>query len=240
MFRLKQTRFATNLYGYSHTFTDKKLPNGIPTLPRKILCVTQNYASHDNQHSSKPAPMIFSKSVESLVDFKEPILLSGNNDIHYELELALLIGKWINVSERGHNVQECARSVVGLALALDLTKKDMQNKLKASGGPWEVAKAFDRACPISSFVHAGPNWWEESREVKLVIDGIVAQHQTTDDMIFSPGELLSLITKSMSLAPGDIILTGTPMLPKATRALKKGEKLVASITEVGEFKTSVM
>ena len=225
-----------NLYGYRHSWVGHKEFRGTPSLPTSIWCIAKNYPSSPTDPKPSGNPIIFSKAITSLIAIDEPILLNGRDDVHYETELALLIGKPLHVSIDGHDPLECCRSVIGLGVALDLTLKTLQNELKASGSPWELAKAFDRGCPLSLFVPAEPNWWEVDREVSLTIDGKTVQKQSTADMFYKVGDILRFITRSVSLSPGDIVLTGTPM---PTRALRSGEELVATVEGVGSFKTRV-
>jgi 2-keto-4-pentenoate hydratase/2-oxohepta-3-ene-1,7-dioic acid hydratase in catechol pathway len=229
-----------NLYGYQHSWLSKKEFRGIPSLPRSILGIAKNYPSNPNERNKVGDPIIFSKSINSLISIEESIILQGRDDVHYETELALLIGRGIHHIPNGHDPLECCRSVAGLAVGLDLTLKTIQNELKAKGASWEMAKAFDRACPISPFIPAEPNWFEICRSIELVINGKIVQKQSTDEMIFNCGEILSYITKFISLSPGDVILTGTPALPMPTQALKPGDELIATVSGVGSFTTRVI
>lgn len=228
-----------NLYGYRHAWLAHKEFRGLPSLPNSIWCIAKNYPASETDKKPSGNPLIFSKALTSLIPIDEPILLNGRDDVHYETELALLIGKPLHVSKDCHDPLECARSVVGLGVALDLTLKTLQNDLKASGSPWELAKAFDRGCPLSPFIPADPNWWETPRDVTLSINGEVVQKQSTHDMFYDPGHIISYITRLISLSPGDIVLTGTPLQPHPTRALRSGEELIASVAGVGSYKTRV-
>ena len=241
---LVRARFAassTNVYGYKHRWINSSEQHKIPYLPRKIVCVAKNFRGRGEVGSYEPSEtMIFSKTVDSLIDLAEPIILAGSQDMHYETELVLLMGRSLPINRLGHDSLECVRSVIGLGIALDLTLKDVQNSLKLRGAPWELAKAFDRSCPMSGFIKAPANWWEKDRTVSLTIDGNIVQSQSTSEMIMAPGELISFITKSISLSEGDLILTGTPILPFPTQSLKPGQSLTASITGVGQFTTTVI
>jgi 2-keto-4-pentenoate hydratase/2-oxohepta-3-ene-1,7-dioic acid hydratase in catechol pathway len=237
---------ARNMYNYQHTFS-APLPHAVPGLPTSIIAVAKNYLGPNEPRACKPRPLLFSKSVNSLVPFTEPINLAGRTDCHYELELALLIGSPLPASLGGsasHGLSEVRAAVAGLGLALDLTLKQPQNEMKKIGGPWEIAKAFDRSCPLSRFVPVeianGPLWFERDREVKLVINGEVRQLQRTSEMILDPVALLMEITKHFSLLPGDVVLTGTPMEPSENRPLRPGDHLEAEISGVGAISTKVL
>ena len=229
-----------NLYGYRHSWLSKKEFRGVPCLPKNILCIAKNYPSSPEEKKHDGNPFIFSKCLTSLIPFEEPILLNGRDDVHYETDLALLIGKHLHATKSGHDLLTCCRSVSGLGVALDLTLKSLQNDIKARGGPWELAKAFDRSCPLSPFVSADANWWETPRTVELSIDGQIVQKQSTSEMIYNCGEILQYITQFITLSPGDVVLTGTPSLPRPTQPLKAGQRLIALVDGVGSFETKVV
>ncbi|EER06280.1 Protein ycgM, putative, partial [Perkinsus marinus ATCC 50983] len=202
-------------HGYTPRWASGR-PFSLP-IPSKILCVAKNFAASKeelNSHRTNlPASMdkaiIFSKSFTSLVPITQPIHLQQRTDVYYETELALLITK-----------QDCLASVGGIAIALDLTLKDVQNSCKTAGGSWETAKAFDGSCPISDWVEVDGLSEDSQWEISTTIDDQLVQQQSTTDMLVPIGHLLSQLTKSFTLLPGDIILTGTPVLPLGPGPLK--------------------
>ena len=175
----------------------------------KIVCVGRNYAEHarelDNPVPS--APLLFIKPATSAVpmahDIAEPFT---RGEVHFETELALLIGKRLS----GASAEAAQQAVAGLGLALDLTLRDVQSQLKEKGHPWEIAKAFDGACPLSPFValHEVPDW--AALRFTLDIDGERRQTGETRDMLFAIPELLAEMSRHFTLQPGDVVLTGTP------------------------------
>ncbi|KAF4693901.1 Fumarylacetoacetate hydrolase domain-containing protein 2A [Perkinsus olseni] len=190
-----------------------------------ILCVAKNFASskeeldshRENLNESMDKAIIFSKSLTSLVPITQPIELQQREDVFYETELALLITEQLPQSPSGCPPKDCLAAVGGVAVALDLTLKDVQNSSKAAGGSWEKAKAFDRSCPISDWVKVAG--LEENSEWKIStkIDDHLVQEQSTTDMLIPLHCLLAQLTKSFTLLPGDIVLTGTPVLPRRPR-----------------------
>jgi 2-keto-4-pentenoate hydratase/2-oxohepta-3-ene-1,7-dioic acid hydratase in catechol pathway len=227
-----------NIYGYTHRPSSLLDAASLKSSPQ-IFAVAKNfYSDQELSQTGKiiEAPIIFMKSYNSLVDFREPINLQGSQDIHYELEIALLIGQIIHLNSEASAID----AVVGLAACLDLTKKDVQNKLKEKQGSWEAAKAFDRSCPITEFFPVFSGWQNESRIIELEINGEVRQMQSTEEMIHNFSSILMEISKHFTLLPGDVVLTGTPVKPHPTRPLKKGDKLVAKIETLGIFKTTVI
>ena len=119
----------------------------------KIVCVGRNYAEHAAELNNPvpEQPLLFIKPATSAADMQQPLQLpQGVGDVHYETEIALLIGKPLSKAQP----QEALAAVAGVGLALDLTLRDLQTQLKNLGHPWERAKAWDGACPLSHFVAA--------------------------------------------------------------------------------------
>ncbi|SDM08867.1 2-keto-4-pentenoate hydratase/2-oxohepta-3-ene-1,7-dioic acid hydratase (catechol pathway) [Modicisalibacter muralis] len=175
----------------------------------KIVCIGRNYAEHarelDNPVPS--APLLFIKPATSAVSLETSVAAPfDRGDVHFETELALLIGETLSDAAP----QTAARAVVGVGLALDLTLRDVQARLKEKGHPWEIAKSFDGACPLSSFVAVDtpPDW--NALTFSLDIDGERRQTGHGSDMLFAVPALLAEMSQHFTLEPGDVVLTGTP------------------------------
>ncbi len=132
--------------------------------------------------------------------------------------------------------EQAERAVIGLGLALDLTLRDVQSQLKGKGHPWEVAKSFDGACPLSAFVKLSdvPDWG--SLSFSLSINDELRQVGKTADMLFSVPQLLVEMSRHFTLEPGDVILTGTPA---GVGVLPRGAKLHFSLDDAFEVTTQV-
>lgn len=190
---------------YQHVFVDGSKSS---FSPGKVVCVGRNYAEHARELNNPvpDSPLLFIKPSTSLADMSQPIVLPPRGECHHELELALLIGRPLRQS----SAKEALSAVSGYGLALDLTLRAMQAELKKKGHPWERAKAFDGACPLSAFVASGEvNDWR-SLELKLWRNGQLQQHGHCADMLFAVDDLLAEISHSFTLLPGDVVLTGTP------------------------------
>lgn len=202
----------------------------------KIVCVGRNYADHakelDNPVPSEP--LLFIKPSTSAVRLEKLVDAPfSRGDVHFETELALLIGKQVSDASS----DEAERAVVGIGLALDLTLRDIQARLKEKGHPWEIAKAFDGSCPLSSFLRLSqvPNW--SALAFTLEIDGELRQRGECADMLFPVAPLVSEMSRHFTLEPGDVILTGTPA---GVGPLPRGASLHFTLTGGLEVTTNVV
>jgi 2-keto-4-pentenoate hydratase/2-oxohepta-3-ene-1,7-dioic acid hydratase in catechol pathway len=191
---------------YQHVFSDGR--EFVHALG-KIVCVGRNYAAHAAELNNPvpQEPLLFIKPATAAVAMTNGITLPlGMGECHHELEVALLIGREVK-AELSTTV---ATAIVGVGLALDLTLRDLQQKLKENGHPWEKAKAFDGACPLTEFIPAGnvPDLGDLS--LAMQVNGSVRQSDRTASMITSIPALLSYISGYFTLVPGDVVLTGTP------------------------------
>ena len=154
-------------------------------------------------------------------------------DLHYEVELGVVIGK------DGKNIQESTAMeyVGGYALALDMTARDIQGVAKKKGHPWTVAKGFDTFCPVSKFIDKGVIDSLSDTKLWLKVDGEIKQNGSTSDMIFSVPYLISYISRIFTLEAGDVILTGTP---EGVGPVKPGQTITAGIEGVVEMNFPVV
>ncbi|MTD39497.1 fumarylacetoacetate hydrolase family protein [Erwinia sp. CPCC 100877] len=189
----------------------------------KVVCVGSNYALHIREMGSATPkePVLFIKPETSLCDLGQPLVLpQGLGEVHHEVELAVLIGSTLKQASEEH----VSQAIAGYGVALDLTLRDLQGKLKKAGHPWEKAKGFDNACPISGFIptaeyHGDP----QNSELSLAVNGEVRQQGTTADMIYPVLPLIACISRFFTLRAGDVVLTGTP---EGVGPLRSGDELV--------------
>ncbi|WP_110685875.1 fumarylacetoacetate hydrolase family protein [Salinicola aestuarinus] len=187
-------------------FTDGR-ETGLPL--GKILCVGRNYAEHARELNNPvpTSPILFIKPSTSAVALEDPIESQFTyGEVHFETELALLIGERMSQVSAEASVS----GIAGVGLALDLTLRDVQSALKEKGHPWERAKSFDGACPLSRFVPVPKDVDWRALGFQLDIDGQRQQTGDTGDMLFDIPALLEEMTRTFTLEPGDVVLTGTP------------------------------
>ena len=176
----------------------------------KIVCVGRNYADHARELGNEvpDSPLLFMKGANALRTLHEPLALpAGQGEVHHEVEMVVMIGKRLS----GETDLDVIRySIAAYGVGLDLTLRDVQARLKEKGQPWERAKAFDGAAPVSGFVDARGISVRQNLEVSLEINGEMRQHGHTGQMLFPTFELIADINRVFTLEPGDLVFTGTP------------------------------
>lgn len=208
---------------YQHQYTDG---SPFPHALGKVVCVGRNYAEHARElNNPVPSePLLFIKPATAVTPMAEPIHLPrGRGAVHYETEIAVLIGAPLSgvVSDA-----QASTAIAGIGLALDLTLRELQDQLKAKGHPWERAKAFDGACPLSPFLRPDAVPALDSIGLQLRINGELRQDGSSAEMITPIVTLLQHIAGIFTLLPGDVVLTGTPA---GVGVLQPGDELALEI-----------
>lgn len=174
----------------------------------KIICIGRNYAEHAKELGNEipENPVIFMKPDTAVLkkgsDFYLP---EFSTDVHYELEVVLKIskgGKYIQEENAHKHYEE-------IALGIDFTARDLQNRLKEKGLPWELAKAFDGSAVLSDF-YKKENFDLKKLHFQLKKNKELVQDGNTSLMMFSPDQIISFVSEYFTLRVGDLIFTGTP------------------------------
>lgn len=200
-----------------------------PVVPGKMVCVGLNYRDHaaEMKKAIPPEPMLFLKPSTAALDPGAPILLPpGVGSVHYESELAVVIGR------RAHRVPQ-ARAwdfIFGLTCLNDVTARDIQNREVQ----YTRAKGFDTFAPFGPCVEIGGS--RGPRGIEGFVNGERRQHSTTSNLIFPIEFLVEYITFVMTLEPGDIISTGTP---SGVGPIVAGDVVSVKIEGIGELKNPV-
>jgi 5-carboxymethyl-2-hydroxymuconate isomerase len=201
----------------------------------KILCLGRNYLGHIKElgNAIPEAPVIFIKPASSVIGDGETIVIpSYSHNCHHEAELALLIGR----KGKDIPVDQAMEYIAGYGVAIDLTLRDVQGELKKKGLPWEIAKGFDTACPLSDFVEASDVADPQNLQIRLAVNGEIRQDGNTSMMIHRIPAIVSYMSGSFTFEPGDVILTGTPA---GVSRIVSGDRIIAEIPGVATLRVSV-
>ncbi len=204
---------------------------------RRIYCVGRNYAAHAREMGHDPdrePPFFFQKSPDNLLvgggDFPYP---SQSSDVHFEIELVACLG------QGGSDIAqaEALDHVYGYAVGLDMTRRDLQGQAKKMGRPWEVGKAFENSAPCSAVVPAAEIGHPANGRVWLDVNGETRQDGDLDQLIWTIPETISYLSGLFTLAPGDLIFTGTPA---GVGAVARGDVLAGGVDGVGTLSITVV
>jgi fumarylpyruvate hydrolase len=208
---------------------------------RRVYCVGRNYAAHAREMGFDPdrePPFFFCKPADAVVPVAEGETLdlaypSQTVNYHYEAELVAVIGK----SGADIPVEQALDYVYGYAVGLDMTRRDLQMKMREMGRPWEIGKAFDRSAPIGPIHRAQDVGHFESGALSLTVNGESKQASDVSHLIWSVAETIADLSKFFRLEPGDLIYTGTP---EGVGAVQRGDLMVAGVERLGALRVRVV
>lgn len=176
----------------------------------RIYCVGQNYAAHAREMGVNPdrnPPVFFMKPADSIVASGSSVRYPPRTrNLHHEIELVVAIG----VGGENISVGAAPDHVYGYAVGIDLTRRDLQAAAKDRGAPWDTAKSFEGAAPISPIHTAEDVGHPRSGRIWLSVNGDVRQDADLGDLIWSVPEAIADLSTYFTLAPGDLLFTGTP------------------------------
>ena len=206
---------------------------------RRILCVGRNYAAHRREMGGddRDPPFFFAKPADAAV----PADAAGacgvvpypamTSELHHEIELVVALGG----GGADVSVERALDLVFGYTVGVDLTRRDLQAKLKAKGHPWEAAKGFDASAPLGVVRPATAHGAMQGR-IWLAVNGVVRQEAHLDDMIWSVAETIAQASRLWRLSPGDLIYTGTP---EGVGPLERGDRVTGGVDGVGSIDFTV-
>jgi len=218
----------------------------LPTLPvrgsddlfpvHRIYCVGRNYAEHAREMGHDPdkePPFFFQKNPDTLVadggNFPYP---DRSSNVHFEMELVVALAKG------GKDIAEAEAldCVYGYAVGLDMTRRDLQGEAKKKGRPWEVGKAFEFSAPCGEVVPAARIGHPDQARIWLEVNGEIRQDGNIDQLIWNIPETICYLSGLFTLAPGDLIYTGTPA---GVGPVEKGDVMTGGVDGIGEITISV-
>tara|TARA_B100001113_G_scaffold304890_1_gene265416 strand:+ start:579 stop:1190 length:612 start_codon:yes stop_codon:yes gene_type:complete len=175
----------------------------------KIICVGRNYTKHILElKNQQPKEILFFLKPETAIPTKnQPFFIPDfSNEIHHEIEIVIKINK------TGKHIDEkfAPNYYNELSVGIDFTARDVQEKLKLNQEPWEKAKAFDGSAAIGNFINKSEFEDIQNIDFTLLVNNNIQQLGNTKNMIFSINQIISYISKYITLKKGDLIFTGTP------------------------------
>ncbi len=191
----------------------------------KMLCLGRNYAKHAREMGSEvgDAPVVFLKPSTALVRSGGHVVRpSISSELHHELELVVVVDRTV----REVSPEEAMDVVLGYAIGLDMTLRDVQALAKQRGEPWTLAKAFDTSAPISEVARRDLVDDPHELEMTLHVNGELRQRGFTGDMVMRIPETISYLSRFFTLERGDCIFTGTP---EGVGPVGPGDRLLAEI-----------
>lgn len=203
---------------------------------RRLWCVGRNYAEHAREmgFTDREPPFFFAKPADAVVPGGGPVAYPPQTaNLHHEIELVIAVGR----GGRALSAAQAAGHVFGLAVGLDLTRRDLQAAFKAKGQPWEMAKAFDHSAPIGEIHRLGAGGLPERAGIWLQVNGVERQRSDIARMIWNVPEVLAHLSAFVELAPGDLVFTGTP---EGVGPLQRGDRLRGGIDGLGELAVEIV
>ena len=199
----------------------------------KIFCIGRNYAAHAKElnNATPTQPVLFMKPATALLKEEKFYLPSFSNNIHYEAEVVLKIGK----NGKAIEPQFAHRYISEITVGIDFTARDLQDECKAKGLPWEIAKAFDNSAVVGNFADA-KLFDLQNLNFHLLIDGKKKQQGNTANVLFKFDYIVSYISQYFTLQKGDLIFTGTP---EGVGAVSIGNKLEGFLEDKKMFEISI-
>lgn len=205
----------------------------------RIYCVGRNYAEHAQEmgYTGREPPFFFLKPADAVVPVPEgqtgeidyPSLTSN---LHHEIELVVAIGK----GGRGIRAADATQHIWGYAVGLDMTRRDLQSDMKKQGRPWCIGKGFEHSAPIGPLHPRAVTGPLERGAITLDVNGQRRQSGDLCDLIWNVAETIAELSRAWTLAPGDLIFTGTPA---GVGAVQPGDQLDAAIEGLGHLRLRI-
>lgn len=199
---------------------------------RRIYCVGRNYAAHAREMGFDPdrePPFFFCKpnDDQSVVPVPPGVTATvpypaQTSNYHHEIELVVAIGK----GGKDIALEDAASHIFGYGVGLDMTRRDLQMRMREQGRPWEIGKAFDYSAPIGALTPIAVSGEISTGAIVLEVDGKIVQTSDLTHLIWSVNEVIANLSTLFELQPGDIIMTGTP---EGVGAVTRGQTMEARI-----------
>lgn len=203
---------------------------------RRIYCVGRNYAAHAVEMGHDPdrePPFFFLKPADCILQPGEAFAYPpASQDVHFEIEQVMAIG----TGGADIPVDQALEHVWGYGVGLDMTRRDLQGAAKKAGRPWDTGKGFDGSAPMSALCPVSEIGHPAHGSVTLHVNDALRQSGDMAQMIWKPAEIVSYLSGLFALAPGDLIMTGTP---SGVGPIQRGDQMVGEIAGIGKITVEV-
>jgi len=203
---------------------------------RRVYCIGRNYAAHAVEMGHDPdrePPFFFQKNPDNLDPSGAFPYPPNSSDVHHEIELLVALKRGgTNIS-----LNKALEHVWGYGVCLDMTRRDLQGQAKKVGRPWEIGKAFERSAPVGPVRPVSEIGHPDHGRVALKVNGDLRQEGDLNQMIWKVPEMISYLSEYFELAPGDVIMSGTPA---GVAAVERGDVMEAEIEGVGTLSVTVI
>ena len=203
---------------------------------RRVYCIGRNYAAHAIEMGHDPdrePPFFFQKNPSNLDPSGAFPYPPQSSDVHHEVEVAVMLksgGTYIPV-------EDAESHIFGYALSLDMTRRDLQAAQKKMGRPWEIGKAFERSAPVGPIHRVTDTGLLNDGAITLKVNGEIRQEGDLNQMIWKVPEQIAYLSDYYELAPGDVILSGTP---SGVGAVEKGDVMEIAVDGLGALTVKVV
>jgi fumarylpyruvate hydrolase len=200
---------------------------------RRIYCIGRNYEKHVAEMGydvKRSKPFYFAKPADAIVPSGSAVdYPQRTEDLHHEIELVVAIGK----GGSDIAVEDALDHVLGYAVGIDLTRRDLQRAAKEKSRPWETAKGFDQSAPISAIQRVADIGHPAAGRIWLAVNGEIRQDADLNELIWDVPESVAELSTLFALAPGDLLYTGTPA---GVGPLRPGDEVTGGIEGIGEIR----
>jgi fumarylpyruvate hydrolase len=227
---------ASNSTPSAGVYTVPVVGNTQPFPVRRIYCVGRNYVAHIQEmkeSDERDPPFFFQKPADAIVGDGAAVPYPPlTSDLHYEVELAVAIGR----AGRDISVHDAESHIFGYAIGIDLTRRDRQREAGKRGLPWEIGKSFDHSAPCGPIHSISVTGAIRKGPITLSVNGEMRQRGDISEMIWNVPEIIANLSTQYELRPGDLIFTGTP---SGVGPLVPGDEIECAIGGLGKLRIAI-
>lgn len=203
---------------------------------RRAYAIGKNYEAHTRELGGDPAsdpPLLFQKAPDCVGHWRDIPYPPATADLHYEGELVVALGP---MARPPISRDDAIAAIFGYGVGIDFTRRDRQNAMRKRGGPWDAAKTFDKAGPVSALVPMPGRLLPPETRLSLHVNGQRRQNALISDMVWDVPALILELVAVFDLASGDLIFTGTP---SGVGPVIPGDEVTVSVQDVASWSVRI-